>query len=98
MDNKDRVKVFKETTTVVQSNSFAIGKTIRDIFWPTDCQVLSLIYNTKQAAIKDGEKHIHEGDLVKLRYARYLDDKDETLATLKSILGNQEINEIESTN
>ena len=97
VDNKNRVKVFKETTMVVQSNSFAIGKTIRDIFWPTDCQVLSLIYNTKQAAIKDGEKHIHEGDLVKLRYARYLDDKDETLATLKSILGNQEINEMDTT-
>ena len=97
VDNKDRVKVFKETTMVVQSNSFAIGKTIRDIFWPTDCQVLSLIYNTKQAAIKDGEKHIHEGDLVKLRYARYLDDKDETLATLKSILGNQEMNEMDTT-
>ena len=97
VDNKNRVKVFKEMTMVVQSNSFAIGKTIRDIFWPADCQVLSLIYNTKQAAIKDGEKHIHEGDLVKLRYARYLDDKDETLATLKSILGNQEMNEMDTT-
>lgn len=97
-DNKDRIKVFKETTMVVQPNSFAIGKTVRDVFWPTDCQVLSLIYNTKQAAIKDGEKHIHDGDLIKLRYARYLDDKDDTLITLQSILGTQDIIEVDINN
>lgn len=97
-DNKDRIKVFKETTMVVQPNSFAIGKTVRDVFWPTDCQVLSLIYNTKQATIKDGEKHIHDGDLIKLRYARYLDDKDDTLITLQSILGTQDIIEVDINN
>lgn len=97
-DNTDRIKVFKETTMVVQPNSFAIGKTVRDVFWPTDCQVLSLIYNTKQAAIKDGEKHIHDGDLIKLRYARYLDDKDDTLITLQSILGIQDIIEVDINN
>lgn len=56
-----------ETPLTVNKNSFAVGKELRDILWPTSCVVLSF----KHA--KDNPNHvgIAEGDVITVRYKTY---------------------------
>lgn len=88
-ENAGRKIIFQEKMITVQPNSFAIGKMVRDIFWPADCQILSIICNKKSTATKDGDKHIKEGDVLQVRYRKFADDLDETEDILKSILGGE---------
>ena len=68
---------------------FAIGKQIRDIFWPTNLFVLSLQHNENLDAEVDehGSKAIREGDTLHVRYSTY--DEGITKDELLAIVGDQ---------
>ena len=55
-----------ETTVTVQPDSFAVGKEIRDVFWPEGLFVLSV---DKKRAL--GGKTLSAGDTLHIRYATY---------------------------
>ena len=85
-----------DTFVTVQKGAFAIGKQIRDIFWPSNLFVLSIKHDdTKTAAVdKHGEKAIREGDLLHVRYSTY--DEVQTREELMAIVGEQVYNEAET--
>ena len=82
-----------DTFVTVQKGSFAIGKQIRDIFWPANLFVLSIKHDdTRTAEVdKHGEKDIREGDILHVRYSTY--DEKATRAELIAIIGDQEYEE-----
>ncbi len=71
-----------ETTVTVQPDSFAVGKEIRDIFWPESLFVLSVDH--KRAL---GGKTLHAGDTLHIRYATYHEGR--LWEELTHILGEQ---------
>jgi hypothetical protein len=77
----------------VQEDSFAVGKQIRDIFWPANLFVLSVKHDPKRNAQVDqhGEKVIREGDILHIRYSTF--DEPQTKAELIAIVGDQTYNE-----
>ena len=79
-----------DTFVTVQKDSFAVGKQIRDIFWPANLFVLSLKHSPTRSAEVDqhGEKAIAEGDLLHVRYMTY--DEAQTREELVAIVGQQE--------
>lgn len=89
------IKVF-DTFVTVQKGAFAIGKQIRDIFWPTNLFVLSLKHDeTKGAEVDEhGGKAIREGDVLHVRYSTY--DEETTLEELLAIVGTQKVDEKET--
>ena len=78
-----RSRTVAETTVTVQPLSFAVGKEIRDIFWPDGLFVLSV---DKKGAL--GGKTLHEGDELRVRYATF--DEKRLKKELAAILGKQE--------
>lgn len=78
-----RSRTVAETTVTVQPLSFAVGKEIRDIFWPDGLFVLSV---DKKGAL--GGKTLHEGDQLRVRYATF--DEKRLKRELAAILGKQE--------
>jgi hypothetical protein len=85
---KSTPKVF-DTFVTVQDNSFAVGKQIRDIFWPRNLFVLSVQHGKKHGAEVDehGGKEIREGDILHVRYSTYEEEK--TAEELMDIVGEQ---------
>lgn len=81
-----------DTYVTIQHKSFAIGKQIRDIFWPSNLLVLAVKSNTKSEGEVDqyGGKSLREGDTLHIRYMTY--DENQTLNELYAIVGEQ-INE-----
>ncbi len=85
-DKKPRVL---EAFVTVQKGSFAIGKQIRDIFWPANLFVLSVKHSTQGARVDEHGAHdIHEGDILHVRYATT--DETQTREELIAIVGEQE--------
>ncbi len=82
-----------DTYVTVQPRTFAVGKQIRDIFWPSNLFVLSLKRDpTKGARVNEhGDKTIHAGDVLHVRYSCY--DEAETRQELFAIVGEQEMEE-----
>ena len=83
-----------DTYVVVQKDAFAVGKQIRDIFWPRNLFVLS----TKKASSNTkidvhGGKELGEGDILHIRYTTT--DDMLTRRELFDIVGEQEIKEAE---
>lgn len=78
-----------DTFVTVQADAFAIGKQIRDIFWPANLFVLSVRHDPDRGAQVDehGEKIIHEGDILHVRYSTF--DESQTKAELTAIVGDQ---------
>jgi hypothetical protein len=78
--------------------SFAVGKQIRDIFWPTNLFVLSVKHDTKHRAEVDqhGGRDIRIGDILHVRYSTC--DEAETRAQLTAIVGAQDYHENEIHN
>lgn len=76
----------------VGAGAFAIGKQVRDIFWPANLFVLSVQHTTDRQAELDerGDKTIREGDLLQVRYSTY--DPPETERELAAICGEQHPN------
>ncbi len=88
LNESKTVKVI-DTFVTVQPNSFAIGKQVRDIFWPANLFVLSVQHNTNRRAQVDehGEKVLCEGDTLHVRYSTF--DETQTKTELIAIVGNQ---------
>ena len=68
----------KETTITVDKDSFAVGKEIRDIFWPDGTFILSV----KKAP--DSTSLLSEGDTLLVRLTTY--DEEKTIKELHEIL------------
>ncbi len=85
-----------DTYIIVQPDSFAIGKQIRDIFWPANLFVLSIKRSKANSAIVDehGGKHIKPYDILHVRYSTY--NESLTREELVAIVGEQEYNEAEA--
>lgn len=85
-----KIKVI-DTFVTVKGGAFAIGKQIRDIFWPSNLFVLSLKHDETVSAEVDehGSKAIREGDLLHVRYSTY--DEAATNDELLAIVGEQTI-------
>ncbi len=79
-------KVF-DTYVTVQKDAFAVGRQIRDIFWPANLFVLSVRHPAEHNAEVDrhGGKEICEGDILNVRYSTY--DPEQTRAELYTIVG-----------
>ncbi len=75
---------------VLQEGSFAIGKQIRDLLWPSGLVVLSFKREKKTKTVVDayGEKVLHPGDELHVRYSTY--DHAETLREIEAIVGKQD--------
>lgn len=78
-----------DTTVTVAPDTFAIGKQVRDIFWPANLFVLTVRHSDEHRAEMDerGDKTLHEGDLLHVRYESY--NISETEAELYAIVGAQ---------
>ncbi len=85
-----------DTYVTVQSGSFAIGKQIRDIFWPANLFVLSIKHTEDINAEIDehGGKAIRNGDILHVRYSTF--DEKLTKDQLIAIVGEQEYAENET--
>ena len=83
---------------VVQKKSFAIGKQVRDIFWPANLFVLSVKRDPNRDAEVDehGGKAIHAGDVLHVRYSTT--DETVTKEELIAIVGEQDCDEEEVAN
>ena len=75
----------------VREKTFAVGKQIRDILWPSNLFVLSVKRKASADAVmyEFGEKKIREGDELHVRYTCY--DQDAALEELCAIVGDQQI-------
>ena len=89
--NEGKTSSVIDTFVVVQENAFAIGKQIRDIFWPTNLFVLSLQHDPSKVAEVDehGGKEIREGDILHVRYSTF--NEEATEDELMAIVGEQKI-------
>lgn len=87
-----------DTFVTVQEGAFAVGKQIRDIFWPTNLFVLSVKRDeSRQAEVDEhGGKEITVGDTLHVRYSTI--SEEETRAELIAIVGEQEYKEKEVKN
>lgn len=84
-----------DTYIKVQKGAFAIGKQIRDIFWPRNLFVLSLQHADNEAKIDEhGGKEIREGDILHIRYST--SDENITKEELFAIVGEQNFCEKET--
>ncbi len=94
MNEGKTLKVFDSYVTV-EKGAFAIGKQIRDIFWPANLFVLSLKHNESAAPEVDehGGKLIREGDILHVRYSTY--DEESAKEELFAIVGNLDYDEKE---
>lgn len=88
--NRGRSRKVIDTFVTVQEDSFAVGKQIRDIFWPANLFVLSIKHDETSGAEVDehGGKAIREGDILHVRYSTY--DEPQTKRELTAIVGEQE--------
>ena len=79
----------------VLGGSFAIGKQIRDVLWPSDLFILSVKHlDEGRANTHDlGETVLLEGDVLHIRFSTY--DLKETHRELASLLGEQKFSDIE---
>ena len=78
-----------EKDVVVKEGSFAVGKQIRDIFWPRNLFVLSLKHPNSEAMMDEhGGREIGAGDILHIKYST----ADELLTEdeLATIIGEQE--------
>jgi hypothetical protein len=95
IDEGSPIKVF-DTFVTVKSNAFAVGKQIRDIFWPANLFVLSIQHTENKNAEVDehGGKAIREGDVLHVRYSTH--DEALTKEALDAIVGEQDYSEKEA--
>lgn len=82
-----------DTFVTVKPTSFAVGKQIRDILWPSNLFVLSVKREVDTDAEVDvhGSKQLKAGDILHIRYSTY--DEISTKEELISIVGPQEYDE-----
>ncbi len=78
-----------DTFVTIKKNTFAVGKQIRDIFWPSNLLVLSVKKDEKRENEVDqyGGKALIDGDVLHIRYTTY--DEAQTVSELYAIVGEQ---------
>ncbi len=90
----------KEATVIdlfvtVQPKAYAIGRLVRDIFWPSNLFVLSVKHTSQNAEMDErGDDTLRQGDLLHVRYSTF--DNQETLSELLAIVGRQEVSDFET--
>jgi H+/Cl- antiporter ClcA len=96
--NERYPSVVIDAFVTIQKDSFAHGKQIRDILWPANLFVLSFKPSQSRTAKVDehGEKTLHEGDVLHVRYSTI--DDTQTKKELTAIVGEQNYNEDQVTN
>lgn len=88
--NAEKQNKVVEGFFVVQAATFAIGKQIRDVLWPANTFVLSVAKNNAAAEADGlGERVLHEGDVLHIRYLTY--DEEKTMREIFSIVGEQDV-------
>ena len=88
-EQKDKTIKNVEARVKVRKASFAIGKQVRDIFWPSNMFVLSIERdkNSKEECDDINSKAIKENDWLNIRYSTF--NEEETLEELYAIIGEQ---------
>lgn len=83
-----------DTFVTVDEDSFAVGKQIRDIFWPANLFVLSLKRGENGPVVdKHGGEDMRAGDILHVRYSTL--DEAATREELLAIVGEQDFDERE---
>jgi len=79
-----------DTYVTVRPESFAIGKQIRDIFWPNNLFVLAVRRDDRQRdhPKAHGGKELREGDILHVHCTTF--DRAQTMRELEAIVGTQE--------
>ena len=87
--NEGKVPTVNNVTVTVMSGAFAVGKQIRDIFWPANMFVLSVQKAKANSAEVDehGGKELRAGDILCVQYSTF--DEKTTMYELESIVGKQ---------
>lgn len=80
--HQGKTAVTVDTAVTVQAGSFAVGKQVRDVFWPHGLMVLSVTH-----ADGGGGKELHAGDTLSVRYTTV--DRAQTEEELFAIVGGQ---------
>ncbi len=82
-----------DTHVVIKKNSFAENMHVKDILWPANFFLLSIIPSkSRQVQIdQQGDKSFHEGDVLHIRYATF--DELHTKKELTAIVGEQDYDE-----
>lgn len=90
----DRAPTVMDLYVTVQKDTFAVGKQIRDIFWPANTFVLSVQHKSEKNAELDerGDKTLRTGDRLHVCYSTY--NESETRRELFAIVGEQELNDV----
>ncbi|MBR5900369.1 MAG: chloride channel protein, partial [Clostridia bacterium] len=85
-----------DTHIVIKKGSFAEYMHARDIIWPANFFLLSIIPSETRHAHVDqqGSKTFHEGDVLHIRYATF--DEAQTKRDLIAIVGEQDYDETEA--
>jgi hypothetical protein len=87
--NSGKAPLVKDRTVIVQPGSFAIGKQIRDIFWPANLFVISVkkAKNENEEVDEHGGKELNIGDTLHVQYSTF--DEKTTIYELEGIVGEQ---------
>lgn len=85
-----------DTHVTIKKGSFAEYRHARDIIWPSNFFLLSIIPSKSRRAQVDqqGSKIFHEGDVLHIRYATF--DESYTKHQLMTIVGDQDYDETEA--
>ena len=87
--NSGKIPTVKDRVVIIQPGAFAIGKQIRDIFWPANLFVLSVkkAKDENEEVDEHGGKELRAGDELHVQYST-LDEKT-TIYELEGIVGEQ---------
>ena len=88
-DDKSMTREDIDTFVTVREGSFAVGKQIRDILWPSNLFVLSVkrLNNNNADVDEHGDKTLRAGDTLHIRYSTY--DCEATGRELAALIGPQ---------
>lgn len=93
--NEDKELKVIDTFVDVHEGTFAVGKQIRDIFWPANLFILSVHYKKTNVEVDEhGSFGLRAGDELHVRYSTY--DEVATKNELMAIVGEQEYSETET--
>lgn len=88
----DQTPEVYDTFVEIKHHSFAVGKQIRDILWPSNFFVLSVKHSGKEAEVDvHGGKKLQVGDILHVRYSTF--NESLTKEELISIVGSQDYDE-----
>ena len=88
--NHGKVSKIVKAQVTVKEGAFAVGKQIRDIFWPANLFVLSIQKSQAKNQEVDGHggKLLGVGDILQIQYSTY--DEKETRKMVEAIVGKQD--------